>query len=204
MKSWIITSILLLSCLIGYGQTSRPTVYRYSPPVIVTHPSAYVIPIVYQLHDGVGRLGDGSLLQGRFLYNKGSLFTFYQNGHTKGVKIPFFQFEELTLAGADTSVLPRSDSTAFFRIKTRLYRRLTIGKIALFDQVYAINEDKGKIGDYLFVWDENGKLKRLRNLEDVNQWFYNTCQQNHWPNPDIFLSKTEIIKRLAVLDPKPY
>ncbi|GAB4037188.1 hypothetical protein [Spirosoma gilvum] len=203
MKLWIITGILLVSIYSSYGQANRPASYPRSYPVIVAHPPAYIIPIVYQLHDGIGRLGDGSLLQGRFLYNRGSMFTFYQNGHTKGVKIPFFQFEELTLAGADTSVLPRSDSTTFARVKTRLYRRLTIGKIALYDQIYAINEDKGKIGDYLFVWDENGKLKRLRNLEAVNQWFYNTCQQNHWPNPDVFLSKTEIIKRLAVLDPKP-
>ncbi|MBN8823738.1 MULTISPECIES: hypothetical protein [unclassified Spirosoma] len=201
MKRWIITCLLLVSMCTVYGQTARPGSYPHA--VIIPRTSTYVIPIVYQLHDGVGRLGDGSLLQGRFLYDKGTMFTFYQNGHTKGVKIPFFQFETLTLAGADTSVLPRSDSTMFSRIKNRLYRRLTIGKIALYDDVYAINENKGKIGDYLFVWGDNGKLKRLRNLEAINQWFYDTCQQNHWTNPDIFLSKTEIIKRLAVLDPTP-
>ncbi len=171
--------------------------------IIVPHTSYYTIPINYQLHDGIARLTDGSLLKGRFMYKRGNSFTFYQDGHSAGKQIPSYLFDNLTLAGADTAATPRSDSTIFIRTNNRLLRRLTKGKVGLYDQTYAVNEDKGKIGDVLFTWSDDGKLRRLRTLEECNQWFYEICNQNHWPNPDVFLSKSEIIKRLAQLDPIP-
>ncbi|GAB3954588.1 hypothetical protein GCM10028805_40280 [Spirosoma harenae] len=201
MKSCTLTSFLLLLIFTAYGQTPR-TVYR-SYPIIIPSQQPYVAPVTYQLHDGIAQLDDGSLLAGRFMYNRNSGFNFYENGHSPGKNVPFYRFERLTLTGADTSVLPRTDSTVFLRVSNRLFRRLTVGKVGLYDRVYAINEDKGKIGDVLFTWSDNGKLKRLRNLEEANKWFYEVCIQNKWPNPDVFLSKTEIIKRLAQLDPVP-
>lgn len=171
--------------------------------VIIPRNYSYIVPITYQLHDGTARLTDGSLLQGRFMYNRNRVFKYYQDGHSPGKEIPFFLFEHLTLSGVDTSVIPRRDSTVFLKVKNRLFRRLTVGKIGLYDDTYAINEDKGKVGDILFTWGNDGKIKRLRTLEQANQWFYEICLQNDWPNPDVFLSKSELIKRLAQLDPVP-
>lgn len=204
MKS-LLTSLIVLGILSStYGQANRG-----APPmpggraVIIPHASIYIPPIVYQLHDGVAQLTDGTLLRGRFLYNKSHVFIYYANGHDDGQHIPFYKFERLTLAGADTSVLPRSDSTVFVRIRNQLYRRLTIGKVGLYDKTYAVNEDKGNVGNDLFTWSEDGKLKRLYKLEQINQWFYATCQQNNWTPPDVFRSKVEIIKQLAKFDPTP-
>jgi hypothetical protein len=176
----------------------------HSHPVIISQPGAsYLVPISYQLHDGTALLLDGSLLRGRFMYNKGSGFTFYRDGHSSGQRIYLYQFDRLALAGTDTSVIARSDSTVFLKVGNRLLRRLTIGKVGLYDKVYVVNEDKGKTGDLLFTWSDDGKIRRLKTLEQANQWFYEICQQNHWPNSDVFLSKAEIIKRLAQLDPTP-
>ncbi|GAB4013486.1 hypothetical protein EXU85_12290 [Spirosoma sp. KCTC 42546] len=204
MKTLISSIILILATYASFGQTGRTTPMNRSYPVIIPHPSTpYVQPIIYQLHDGIARLTDGSQLQGRFMYNKNSSFTFYQDGHSPGKSIANYKFEYLKLAGADTAATPRTDSTVFLRVKNNLFRRLTVGKVGLYDKTYSINEDKGKIGDILFTWDNDGSLRRLHNLEQANQWFYQICQQNNWPNSDVFLSKTEIIKRLAQLDPIP-
>ena len=201
MKSLVCITVFLLCVYTAYGQATRSMTMPYGHAVPRSY--SYIIPIVYQLHDGTARLTDTSLLQGRFMYNGGPGFTFYQDGHSAGRRIYSYQFENLTLATADTSVTPRIDSTVFIRVYNHLLRRLTIGKVGLYDKTYAINENKGKIGDVLFTWSDDGKLKRLRTLEQVNKWFYAVCTQNQWPNPDVFLSKTEIIKRLAQLDPTP-
>ena len=204
MKSILLSTLFSVMAYTTYGQAGRPMTPPRIHPVIIPRSYPYSPPpIIYQLHDGIARLTDGSLLRGRFMYNGGPGFTFYQDGHSAGLRIYSYQFEHLALAGADTSVVPRSDSTAFFKVGNHVLRRLTIGKVGLYDKVYAVNEDKGKIGDVLFTWDDKGKLKRLKNLEQANQWFYAICVQNHWANPDVFLSKSEIIKRLAQLDPIP-
>ncbi|QMW06093.1 hypothetical protein [Spirosoma foliorum] len=204
MKTLLTGILLIVSTYATFGQAGRTTpMYRGYPVIIPSRPTPYVQPIVYQLHDGIARLTDGSQLQGRFLYNKNSSFTFYQDGHSPGMNIPAYKFEYLKLVGADTAATPRNDSTVFLRVRNQLCRRLTVGKVGLYDKTYSINEDKGKIGYVLFTWDNDGKIKRLQNLEQANQWFYQICQENNWPNSDVFLSKTEIIKRLAQLDPIP-
>ncbi|GAB4045045.1 hypothetical protein [Spirosoma litoris] len=204
MKTLLTGILLIVSTYATFGQAGRTTpMYRSYPVIIPSRPTPYVPPVIYQLHDGIARLTDGSQLQGRFLYNKNSSFTFYQDGHSPGKNIPAYKFEYLKLVGADTAATPRNDSTVFLRVRNQLCRRLTVGKVGLYDKTYSINEDKGKIGDVLFTWDNDGKIKRLQNLEQANQWFYQICQENNWPNSDVFLSKTEIIKRLAQLDPIP-
>lgn len=203
MKSFCFGIICLFCFFTGYGQAGRPMSMPRSHVIVVPRPTYYTIPVTYQLHDGIARLTDGSLLQGRFMYKRGNSFTFYQDGHSPGKQIPSYLFDNLVLAGADTAATPRSDSTIFIRINNNLLRRLTKGKVGLYDKTYAVNEDKGKIGDVLFTWSNEGKLRRLRTLEEANQWFYEICLQNHWPNPDVFLSKSDIIKRLAQLDPTP-
>ncbi|MVM30194.1 hypothetical protein GO755_09125 [Spirosoma sp. HMF4905] len=204
MKTLLTGILLTLSTYATFGQAGRTTPMYRGYPVIIPRPATpYVMPIIYQLHDGDARLTDGSQLRGRFMYNKNSSFTFYQDGHSPGKTIPAYKFEYLKLAGADTTATPRTDSTVFLRVKNQLCRRLTVGKVGLYDQTYSVNEDKGKIGNTLLTWSDDGKIKRLRTLEEANQWFYAVCQQNNWPNSDIFLSKTEIIKRLAQLDPTP-
>ena len=202
MKLLISSFLFFLTALVSYGQAGHTTPMPHG--VIIAHPrSSFILPVTYQLHDGIARLTDGSLLRGRFLYNRSGSFNFYQDGHSARKQIEFGHFERLTLAGTDTSVIAHSDSTVFLYVNNHLLRRLTIGKVGLYDKTFAVNEDKGKIGDVLFTWSDNGKIRRLYTLEDVNKWFYEICQQNHWPNPDVFLSKTEIIRRLAQLDPIP-
>ncbi|MFD2936253.1 hypothetical protein [Spirosoma flavum] len=202
MKSLIPTTLFLLLPYFTYGQAGRSMPVPRG--VIIAHPSpSFILPIVYQLHDGTALLSNGDLLRGRFLYNRSQAFFFYQDGHSPGQRIYFRRLERLVLAAADTSVTPRLDSTVFLKVQNQFCRRLTIGKIGLYDQVYAVNENKGKVDEVLFTWGDDGKLKRLSTLEKANQWFYEICIQNHWPNPDVFLSKAEIIKRLAQLDPVP-
>ena len=203
MKALISSGILFLVTCIAYGQAGRSVPMYGGHAVIIPGSSSYLLPVVYQLHDGTAMLSNGTRLRGRFLYNKGSAFIFYQDGHSPGKRIYFREFENLTLAGTDTSLLVHRDSTVFTKVGNHFFRQLTIGKVGLFDETYAVNENKSKLSDVLFTWGDDGSVKRLQTLEKANQWFYEICLQNHWPNSDVFLSKAEIIKRLAQLDPTP-
>ncbi|GAB3884043.1 hypothetical protein GCM10028825_09290 [Spirosoma agri] len=104
---------------------------------------------------------------------------------------------QLTLAGADTLVNSRTDSTLFVRLGNRLYRQLTGGLTMVLDRRLVVDEERGKLGGKIYVLDEAGDLHTFHSLQKLNKWFYAFREQSGKKLPDSYLNESEIVKAVA-------
>lgn len=163
MKPVLLVFGLLLTLSALAQRPANPPMPR---PVFVPRPAAgYVPPIQYQFHNGVASLTDGSSLTGRFQYNGYAAFFYHESPVSARRKLYFGLIQRLTLTGADTAAVGRTDSTVFVRMNRSLYRQLTPDAAPLYDRVYTINESPGKIGAVVFAPDASARLRRLESLK---------------------------------------
>ncbi|CCH55203.1 hypothetical protein BN8_04444 [Fibrisoma limi BUZ 3] len=197
MKSGILIGTLLLLVSVQVkAQHKNP-----HPQTIYIPQTVYQGPVIdYKYHDGVMRLRDGTELKGRFKYNGRKTFIYRAGAQTARQKFGFSSIRRLALAGSDTLVTARTDSTVFVRMGTRLYRELASGPTMVMDQTYTVDEDRGKIGSKIYVLDDAGKFHRFNSLEKLNRWFYTYREQVGQKATDVFLNKTEIAKAIAQLN----
>lgn len=118
------------------------------------------------------------------------------------MRIGASMIRRLALAGADTLVSTRKDSTIFVRFSSRLYRQLTDGVTMVMDRNLTVDEDRGKIGHQLFIVDENDELHKFNSLKRLNDWFYAYQKQSGKKVSDAYLNKNEIVKAVAQLNKK--
>ncbi len=195
MKAFLFITALL-SATFCYAQ-HKPMTYPHGVVVVRPNPNA-LPPIIYQSHDGVARLKDGSAVYGGFIYNGRSAFINHATGSGPRRKVYFGLMDRLTVAGADTLVTSRRDSTVFLRMNVLFGRLLTVpGPIAICDDVYAINEAPGKRGEAFYVQDsaDPSTIRRITSLQKLNRWFYEICQQHGWKTDDVFLNYTDLIQK---------
>ena len=163
----------------------------------------YQGPIIdYKYHDGVAKLRDGTILSGRFQANGRSAFIYRADNRANRRRISASMIRRLALAGADTLVTDRKDSTIFTRFASRLYRQLADGVTMVMDRELIVDEDRGKIGTSLYVLDENDDLHKFRSLKQLNDWFYIYQEQSGKKVFDAFLNRNEIVKAVAQLNKK--
>ncbi|MVM30195.1 hypothetical protein GO755_09130 [Spirosoma sp. HMF4905] len=171
-----------------------------------TAPSTVYIPvnqspsIDYKYHDGTALLIDGTILQGRFQFNGRSSFIYRASSQAPKMRIGFSMIRRLGLAGADTLVTDRTDSTVFVRQGHHLFRQLANGSIVVLDQKFAVDEERGIIGRKLYVLDDNSELYKFTSLQKLNRWFYAYKERSGKKLPDVYLNKNEIVKAVAQLN----
>lgn len=169
-------------------------------------PSTVYVPITqapsidYKYHDGIALLIDGTSLQGRFQFNGKSSFVYRASSQAPKMRIGFSMIRRLGLAGADTLVTDRTDSTIFVRQGHRLFRQLAGGSIVVLDQKFAVDEERGIIGRKLYVLDDNSELYKFTSLQKLNRWFYAYKERTGKKLPDVYLNKNEIVKAVAQLN----
>ncbi|RIV24882.1 hypothetical protein DYU11_06070 [Fibrisoma montanum] len=197
MKSGLLISgLLLLVAVQANAQQKKP-----QPQTIYIPQTVYQGPVIdYTYHDGVIRLRDGTTLKGRFQFNGRKTFIYRAGAQAPQQKFGFSSIRRLALVGADTLVTARTDSTIFVRMGTRLYRELASGPTMVMDQVYTVDEDRGKIGSRIYVLDDAGKFHRFSSLQKLNRWFYAYQEQVGQKAADVFLNKTEIARAVAQLN----
>ena len=103
----------------------------------------------------------------------------------------------LVLAGADTLVTDRRDSTVFLRMSHRLFRQLAGGSVMILDQKFAVDEERGKMSRKLYVLDDNGEVYKFTSLQKLNRWFYAFRERSGKKLPDVYLNESEIVKAVA-------
>ncbi|MBD2702747.1 hypothetical protein IC229_19020 [Spirosoma sp. BT702] len=195
---------VLLSCLVLLCATTFTWAQgsKHPAPTTVYIPTNTPPPINYKYHDGVALLRDGTLLKGRFQSNGRSNFTYRATSQATRQKIGASMIRRLALAGADTLVTNRRDSTIFFRFGNRLYRQLTDGATMILDRMFVVDEDRGKIGYQLYVLDENDDLHKFTSLNKLNKWFYDFQEKSGRKLSDAYLNQNEIVKAVAQLNQK--
>lgn len=106
----------------------------------------------------------------------------------------------LALAGSDTLVMDRTDSTVFARFGNQLFRQLANGSTMVLDRVFTVDEDRGKTGRKLYVLDEASDLHKFTSLQKLNKWFYAFRERSGKQLPDVYLNQSEIVKAVARLN----
>ncbi|WP_420150322.1 hypothetical protein [Spirosoma sp.] len=190
----ILTSILVCAATFAYSQRVNPT----NQTVIILPVDQSTI--AYKYHDGTALLADGSLLKGRFQFNGRKLFTYRASSQATRQKIGLSMIKRLVLAGSDTLVSDRTDSTVFTRLGNRLYRQLTEGTTMILDQCILVDEDRGRIGRKVYVLTDDGEMRKFTSLQKFNKWFYTFREQSGKPAPDAYLNQNEIVKAVARLN----
>lgn len=190
--------MLLCSVTPLLAQQTKPT-----PATIYIPQTIYQGPIIdYKYHDGVALLRDGAVLKGRFQSNGRSAFIYRASSQTASQKISASMIRRLSLAGADTLVSDRRDSTIFIRLGNRLYRQLAGGATMVMDRKFVVDEDRGKLGAKLFVLDTNEDLHKFTSLKKLNNWFYAFQEQSGKKISDAYLNESEIVKAIAQINSK--
>ncbi|GAB3715370.1 hypothetical protein GCM10027592_55900 [Spirosoma flavus] len=198
MKYVLLTSLALIcATTFTWAQT-----VKHPAPTTVFIPTTTVPLIDYKYHDGVALLRDGTLLKGRFQSNGRSTFTYRANSQATRQKIGASMIKRLALAGADTLVSDRKDSTVFFRFGNRIYRQLTSGTTMVMDRRFVVDEERGKIDRQLYVLDENDDLHKFKSLNKLNKWFYDFQEKSGRKVSDAYLNENEIVKAVAQLNQK--
>ncbi len=200
MKVNVVVILLIMSSVslrLQAQQKTPPPQTIYVPQTIYQGPL-----ITYKYHDGVALLQNGATLKGRFQRSGRSSFTYRASSQAPRQKIGASMIRRLALAGADTLVTDRADSTIFIRFGNRLYRQLTGGATTVMDRHLMVDEDRGKVGGYLYVLDENDDLHKFTSLKRLNNWFYNFQEQSGKRVSDAFLNENEIVKAVAQLNKK--
>jgi hypothetical protein len=157
--------------------------------------------IDYQIHSGFLKLRDGQVVTGRFKYDKWEFpvrnFAFYKDADESNKrKIKFKDIQQVSFVGVDTNIAEKPDSTIFVNINGKLLRKLTEGKINLYDKLIVVREAEGVVGATIFV-KEDEKLKRVDTLRKLNKWYQNLSKQ--YPDLQVqnkYLNKIEIIKEI--------
>ncbi|WP_461113393.1 hypothetical protein [Spirosoma jeollabukense] len=70
----------------------------------------------------------------------------------------------------------------------------------MLDRVFAVDEDRGEIGQKLYVLDEASNLHKFTSLQKLNKWFYEFRERSGKQFPDVFLNQSEIVKAVAKLN----
>ncbi|MBD2755694.1 hypothetical protein [Spirosoma validum] len=156
--------------------------------------------IDYKYRDGTALLTDGRLLKGRFQYNGRKIFVYRASSQAAKQRIALSMIKRLVLAGSDTLVTYRSDSTVFVRLGNRLLRQLTDGSPMVLDRKFAVDEDRGKTGRRMFVLDEDGTVRKFTSLQKFNRWFYAYRERSGKQTSDTYLNQSEIVKAVARLN----
>jgi hypothetical protein len=189
-----ILALIVCGASMAQAQTKTPQPTTVFIPVN-TEPS-----IAYKYHDGTAFLTNGSYLKGRFQYNGGSTFLYRSSSQAPKQRIGLSMIRRLALAGSDTLVTDRTDSTVFVKLGTRLYRQLAGGGTMILDRRYAVDEERGKLGPKMFVLDENSELHKFKSLQKLNRWFYAFNERSGKKRPDVYLNENEIVKAVAKLN----
>lgn len=198
MKRALLLSALLGATTLSYAQqTKSPTRTVRETQVITVNQGP---SIQYQYHDGVALLTDGTVLKGRFESNGQSTFTYRASSQARRQRIGASFIRRLALAGADTLVTDRRDSTIFIRLGHRLYRQLAGGATLVLDRWLIVDEARGKVAAKLFVLDDNGDFRRFTSLQKLNRWFDAHRERSRKPLPDVYRNEHEIIKAVAHLN----
>ena len=191
----VFSAILLCTATMSWSQgvkaNTQNTVYV---PVTQT-PS-----VDYKYHDGTALLTDGTSLKGRFQYNGRSVFTYRASSQATRQRIGLSTIRRLVLAGADTLVTDRTDSTIFIRSGHRLFRQLTGGSTMVLDRKFAVDEERGKMGRKLYVLDDAGEVYTFTSLQKLNKWFHAFRERSGKQLPDVYLNESEIVKAIARLN----
>lgn len=196
----LIATLALVVCVASMAQAQNKTARSYPTTIFV--PTNSEPPIEYKYHDGIAFLTNGSYLRGRFQYNGRSTFLYRASSQAPKQRIGRSMIRRLSLAGADTLVTDRTDSTIFTRLGTRLYRQLAGGGTMVLDQRYAVDEERGKMGPKLYVLDEASQLHKFTSLQKLNRWFYTFRERSDKQLPDVYLNENEIVKAVAKLNTK--
>ncbi len=193
----ILLSISSVSLNLCAQQKTPQTQTVYVPQTI------YQGPVIdYKYHDGVALLRNGTTLKGRFQANGKSTFTYRASSQATRRRLGASMIRRLALAGADTLVSTRKDSTIFVRFGNRLYRQLTDGATMVMDRKLTVDEDRGKIGAQLFIVDENDEFHKFKSLKRLNDWFYAYQDRSGRKVSDAYLNENEIVKAVAQLNKK--
>ena len=200
MKAKALVTLLLLS---GVSLSLRAQQKTPRTQTIYLPQTIYQGPVIdFKYHDGVAKLRNGMILRGRFQANGRSAFIYRANNQATRQKIGASMIRRLALAGADTLVTDRKDSTVFTRFGNRLYRQLADGATMVMDRELIVDEDRGKIGTSLYVLDENDDLNKFRSLKQLNDWFYTYQEQSGKKVSDAYLNRNEVVKAVAQLNKK--
>lgn len=194
---------LFIFALIGLSAGAYAQRTTTTPRTVYVPQTVYQGPVIdYHYHDGTAILRNGVLLTGRFQYNGRSAFIYRAGSRAARQKIAFSRIRRLTLAGADTVVTDRADSTVFARLGTRFYRQLADGETMVLDRTFLVDEERGQVGSKLYVLDDNGDLLSFSSLQKLNDWFYEFQKRSGQNVADVFLNKKEIVKAVAHLNDK--
>lgn len=195
----VLTAALLCSATFAWAQRTKPAFKPESTAIVFVNSSS-APAVEYKYHDGTALLADGSFLKGRFQYNGRKVFTYRANGHAERQRLGLSMVKRMVLAGADTSVTNRADSTVFIQLGHRLYRQLAGGSVLVLDRRFAVDEEKGKMGRKLYILDDNGEVYGFRSLPKLNKWFYTFRERSGKQLPDVYLNESEIVKAVARLN----
>lgn len=195
MKQTLIVFALLSIATHSWGQHGKFT------PSNTTYVFVNQAPTIdYKYHDGTALLTDGTLLTGRFQFNGRSTFIYRANSQATQQRLGLSIINRLSLAGADTSITDRTDSTIFLRSGHRLYRQLASGSTRVLDRHFLVDEVPGEIGRKVYVEDDAGNVKKFTSLPKLNRWFYGYREQTGSQIPNSYLNKNEIVKAVARLN----
>lgn len=195
MKQTFFFFVFLFITTYSWGQSGKFTPSNTTYVFVNQSPT-----IDYKYHDGTALLTDGTVLTGRFQFNGKSTFKYRANSQATQQRIGLSIINRLVLAGADTSVTDRADSTIFLRSGHRLYRQLASGSTRMLDRQFLVDEVPGRIGLKVFVEDDAGNVQKFTSLPKLNRWFYSYREQTGKKIPDAYLNKNEIVKALAKLN----
>ncbi|UHG89111.1 hypothetical protein [Spirosoma oryzicola] len=187
----------LILAAVVFGSSTLWAQHRVTPPSTIFIPVDQTPTPNYQYHDGTATLIDGTVLQGLFRYNGRNTFVYRTGGQALSKRIGFSMIRRLAVAGADSTTTTRSDSTIFVRLGRRLYRQLTGGTTMVVDRRFSVDEERGRIGQRLYVLDDNGDFHRFSSLQKLNKWFYAFRERSGKSLPDVFLNENEIVKAVA-------
>ena len=117
-------------------------------------------PVNYDVHEGSLTYIDGQTIQGSFLYGYWEFPTVNiqlldsTKNHVQK-RIYAKNIQEVVLAGHDTA-FSNLDSTWFKKIdeKRRLYRQLSFGETKIFDDLFSVDENPGRLGsEFIIIQD---------------------------------------------------
>ncbi|MCU0390635.1 MAG: hypothetical protein MUE81_05920 [Thermoflexibacter sp.] len=157
--------------------------------------------ILRQVQEGTVTLTNGQVVTGRFKYDNWEFpvknFAFYKDANLDSrKKIKFKDIKQVSFVGVDTNIAEKPDSTTFINVNGKLLRKLTEGKINLYDKLIVVKEAEGVIGATIFV-KEGEKLKRIDTLRKFNKWYQSLSKQ--YPDLQVqnkYLNKIEILKEI--------
>ena len=156
--------------------------------IIIAASNSNNIAINYKSHAGIAYLKSGKVLNGWFKYDYWEFptynFKYFSSDSTKQQKVYISDLKEIVLAGSDSALCFRKDSTEFYYLQSYkgLYRKITSGKIEVYDRLINTSEKSKLVGTEILV-KYDGTFKKITSIQELDKYIRSLIPEYDKENP---------------------